>query len=116
MENKIDLNVLGNGIQNEKMRKAFFVFCGDVAVYLSGDQHDEDEHGSIEQYVDYLIDDATKLATVIKEKLDEDNVTIFPFDIGHDMIHIIAKQLEADPQKEKKTIKSLEYLSKPKNK
>lgn len=94
----IDLNVLGNKINNEKMRKAFFYYCADVAIYLSGDQHDDDEPYTTVQYADFLLKDATKLAEDIKRGNIADNMKtspyVYPFDIGHNMVHITVKQLE----------------------
>ena len=111
MENEIDLNVLGNSIKNEKMRKAFFIFCADVATYIA-DSHEqnEEESGDIDGYAEILVRESTDLQKEIKEKWSKDDFMTHPFDIGHLMVHIVAKQFEEDPQEGDKKIKFFNWI------
>ena len=112
----IDLNLLGNKIKNEKMRNAFFIYCADVATYIA-DSHekDDDESWSVEEHASFLIDETTKLVSDIKREILGDSSEImpyvYPFDIGHRMIHIMVKKFEKDSKEEENVIKTFNYLS-----
>lgn len=110
---KIDLNMLGNRIENEKMRNAFFIFCADVATYVeySHGKDEDEEPWSIEEHAEMLVKETDAIYTDISRKLIGDGSLTCPFDIGHRMVHIMAKMFEKDPKLEEEKIKTFIDIS-----